>query len=145
MIHRIQVGWLKWRSVTGILCDKRVPTKLKGKFYGTAIRLSIFYGTKYWSIKKQQVSKMSVAEIRMLMWMCDKTRQDSIRNETVREMVGVAPIEEKLRENSLRWFEHFYHKPGDAVFKKTDMIVLGSNATGRGTLKLTLDTVVLCE
>nr|GEU73464.1 hypothetical protein [Tanacetum cinerariifolium] len=31
--HHIQVGWLKWRAATGILYDKKVPLKLKGKFY----------------------------------------------------------------------------------------------------------------
>ncbi|KAI8572619.1 hypothetical protein RHMOL_Rhmol01G0213400 [Rhododendron molle] len=100
--HRIQVGRLKWRSATDVLCDKRAPTKLKEKFYGTAIRPAMLYGTKCWPIKKQQVNKMGVAEMRMLRWMCGKTRRDKIRNETVREMVGVAPIEEKLRENRLR-------------------------------------------
>jgi hypothetical protein len=35
--HRIKVGWLKWRQASGILCDPRVPLKLKGKFYRTAI------------------------------------------------------------------------------------------------------------
>nr|GEV36256.1 retrovirus-related Pol polyprotein LINE-1 [Tanacetum cinerariifolium] len=35
--HRIQVGWLKWRAATGILCDKKVPLKLKGKFYRVEI------------------------------------------------------------------------------------------------------------
>ncbi|GJT01754.1 retrovirus-related pol polyprotein LINE-1 [Tanacetum coccineum] len=33
--HRILVGWLKCRAATGILCDKKVPLKLKGKFYST--------------------------------------------------------------------------------------------------------------
>ncbi|KAG5563889.1 hypothetical protein RHGRI_000170 [Rhododendron griersonianum] len=33
-------------------------------------------------------------------------------------------------------------KPGDAVIKRADMIVLGSNATGREKPKLTLDAVV---
>ena len=28
----------------------------------------------------------------MLRWMCGKTRQDKIRNEAIRERVGVAPI-----------------------------------------------------
>ncbi|KAG5024721.1 hypothetical protein JHK82_020622 [Glycine max] len=31
--------------------------------------------------------------------MCGKTRQDKIRNETIRERVGVAPIVEKMVED----------------------------------------------
>ncbi|KAI8556243.1 hypothetical protein RHMOL_Rhmol05G0237300 [Rhododendron molle] len=129
--HTIQVGWLKWRSATGVLCDKRVPTKLKRKFYGTSIRPMMLYGTECWPIKKQHVNKLSVAEMRMLTWMCGKTRRDMIRNEKVHEMVGVAPIEEKLRENRLRWFGHIHCRPEDAVVKRAERIVLDSNATGR--------------
>ena len=40
----------------------------------------------------------------MSRWMCGKTRQDKIRNEAIRERVGVAPIVEKIVENRLRWF-----------------------------------------
>jgi hypothetical protein len=35
--HRIKAGWMKWRQASGILCDKGVPQKLKGKYYRTAI------------------------------------------------------------------------------------------------------------
>jgi hypothetical protein len=35
--HRIKTGWLKWRQASGVLCDPRVPLKLKGKFYRTVI------------------------------------------------------------------------------------------------------------
>jgi hypothetical protein len=35
--HQIKAGWMKWRQASGILCDKRVPQKVKGKFYRTPI------------------------------------------------------------------------------------------------------------
>jgi hypothetical protein len=31
--HRIKVGWLKWCQASSVLCQHRVPLKLKGKFY----------------------------------------------------------------------------------------------------------------
>ena len=39
--------------------------------------------------KKQHVNKMSVAKIRMLMLMCGKTMRDRIRNQNIREAIGV--------------------------------------------------------
>jgi hypothetical protein len=32
--HRIKPGWLKWYRVSGILCDPRVPLKLKANSIG---------------------------------------------------------------------------------------------------------------
>jgi len=53
--HRIQVGWLKWRSVSGVLCDVKVPLKLKGKFYRTP---SMLYMKKCWAVKNQHEHKL---------------------------------------------------------------------------------------
>jgi hypothetical protein len=44
--HRIKADWLKWRQASGVLCDPRVPLKLKGKFYRTAIRPAMLYGAE---------------------------------------------------------------------------------------------------
>jgi len=49
--HRIKAGWIKWRQASSILCDKRVPQKLKGKFYRMAIRPAILYGAECWPTK----------------------------------------------------------------------------------------------
>ena len=53
--HRISAGWLKWRQASGILCDKRVPQKLKVKFYRTAIRPAMLYGAECWPTKRRHV------------------------------------------------------------------------------------------
>ena len=50
--HRIKAGWLKWRRGIGVLCDCNMPLSLKEKFYRTALRPSLLYGTECWAIKK---------------------------------------------------------------------------------------------
>ena len=63
MNHRIGAEWMKWRSASEVLCDSRIPIKLKGKFYKTS------HATECWAIKKQHVHKMSPAEMEMLKWL----------------------------------------------------------------------------
>ncbi|XP_070011247.1 uncharacterized protein [Nicotiana sylvestris] len=49
---------------------------------------------------------MKVAKIRMLIKICGHTRLDMIKNEVIRDKVGVVPNEDKMREARLRWFGH---------------------------------------
>jgi len=60
---------LKWRRASRVLCDKKVPFKLKGKYYQTAVRPMMLYGTKCWTIKNQHENKLRIAKLRMLRWM----------------------------------------------------------------------------
>ncbi|KAM1151123.1 hypothetical protein ACFX19_034483 [Malus domestica] len=78
---------MKCKSASGVLCDRRRPLKLKGKFYRTAIRPAMLYGTECWAVKHQHVHKMGVAEMRMLRGMCGHTRKDKIGNEDIRGKV----------------------------------------------------------
>lgn len=34
---RVNTAWMKWRQVTGILCDRRMPINLKSKIYKTVV------------------------------------------------------------------------------------------------------------
>ncbi|EXC32766.1 hypothetical protein L484_019880 [Morus notabilis] len=69
---------------------------------------------------------MSVAEMRMLRWMSGHTRMDRIRNEVIRSKVGVAPIEDKVRENHLRWYGHVQRRSLDAPVRAWESIQIPS-------------------
>ena len=37
MTHRIQSGWRNWKRVSGILCNRRISLRVKGKVYKTEL------------------------------------------------------------------------------------------------------------
>ena len=140
--HRIKAGWMKWRQASGVLCDSKVPQRLKGKFYRTAIRPAMLYGAECWPTKRQHIQKMSVAEMRMLRWMCGHTRKDRIRNDDIRDKVGVAPIEEKIVQHRLRWFGHVQRRPPEAPVRSGLLSRAENTKRGRGRPKLTWEEAV---
>ncbi|PHU11727.1 ATP synthase subunit alpha, chloroplastic [Capsicum chinense] len=78
---------------------------------------------------------MKVAEMRMLRWMCGLTRGDRVRNETIREKVGVTSVECKMREARLRWFGHVKRRGMDAPVRRCERLALDGFRRGRGRPK----------
>ncbi|GJZ04251.1 phosphoenolpyruvate/phosphate translocator 2 isoform 2 [Tanacetum coccineum] len=134
--HRIKASWLKWRAATGVLCDRSVPLKLKGKFYRVAIRPSMLYGSECWPITKALANRVEVAELRMLRWTCGRTMLDMIPNGVYRAELEVENIINKMREGRLRWFGHVRRRPRSApVGRVEDMVVDGLRRRGRLKLR----------
>ncbi|KAM1096920.1 hypothetical protein ACFX19_014649 [Malus domestica] len=109
---------MKWKSASGVLCDRRMPLKLKGKFYVTAKRSAMLYGTECWAVKYQHIHKMGVVEMRMLRWRCGLTRKDKIRNE---------------------WVGHVQRRPTDAPVRRCDYGTEVQGRRGRGRPRKTLE------
>jgi hypothetical protein len=115
--HRIKVGWLKWHQALGVLCDPRVPLKVKGKFYRIAIQPAMLHGAECWAYKRRHFQQLSAAEMRMLRWICGHTRRDRVRNDDIRKRLGVTPVEEKLVQHHSRWFGHIQWRPAETPIR----------------------------
>ncbi|KAG2588989.1 hypothetical protein PVAP13_5NG391443, partial [Panicum virgatum] len=129
--HKIKVGWMKWRQASGVLCDKKVPQKLKGKFYRTAIRPAMLYGAECWPTKTRHVQQLSVAKMHML-----------LRNDDIRDRLGIAPIEEKLIQHRLRWFGHVQRRSPEPPVHSGILKHDCNMRRGRGQPKLTWEEIM---
>ncbi|XP_070004357.1 uncharacterized protein [Nicotiana sylvestris] len=78
---------------------------------------------------------MKVAEMRMLRWMCEHSKMDKIRNEVIREKVGVAPVEDKMREARLRWFGHIQRRSIDVPVRRYERLAVVDTRRGIGRPK----------
>ena len=91
--NRIIIGWMKWKEVSGVMCNRKMPVALKDKFFKTIIRPPMPYGSECWAVKKKDESKLNSAEMRMLIWARGKTRLDHIINEDMMKETHVKPVE----------------------------------------------------
>jgi hypothetical protein len=77
----------------------------------------MLYETECWPTKRRYIQQLSVAGMRMLRWICGDTRRDRVRNDDIRERLGVAPVDEKLVQHRLRWFGHMQRRPTEAPIR----------------------------
>lgn len=95
------------QATTGrVLCDRKFPSRLKGKLYRVVIKVAFLHGTKCWPINNTFEHKMEVTEMYMLRWMCAHTIKDRISNQEFKEKLKVIPVSAMMRKNILKWFVH---------------------------------------
>ena len=129
---RVQAGWNGWRRVSGVICDKRLPARVKGKVYSSVVRPAMVYGLETVAVTKKQVEEMEVAEMKMLRFAMGVTRKDKIRNEHIRSTVKVERLGMKMRESRLRWYGHVMRRDQEYVGRKMmEMELPGKRRRGR--------------
>ena len=130
--NRIRIGWMKWKEVSGVMCDRKMHVELKDKVFKTIIRPAMTYGSECWAVKKKYESKLNPAKMRMLRWARGKTRLDHIRNEDIRKEAHVKPVETFLQNKRLKWFGHCLKRERNHICAKSLRLeVSGRRSRGR--------------
>jgi hypothetical protein len=102
----------------------------------------MLYGEECWPTKRRHVQQLSVAEMRMLRWICGHTRRDRVRNDDIRKRLRVAPVEKKLVQHRLRWFGHIQRRPAEAPIRNGVIRQTNNEKRGRGRPNLTWEESV---
>ena len=51
---RVQTAWNGWRRMSGVICDRRVRARVKGKVYRVAVRPAMLYGLETVALTKRE-------------------------------------------------------------------------------------------
>ena len=82
-------------------------------------------------VTREHEKKMQMAEVRMLRFALGKTRLDRNWNTTIRKIIRVGKLEEKLRECRLKWLCHVIRREEGYMEKRVTRMVVGSRKRGR--------------
>jgi hypothetical protein len=80
--------------------------------------------------------------MRMLRWICGHTRKDRIRNNDIRDKLGVAPIQKKLVQHRLRWSGHIQRRPPEVLVHNGILSRPENTRRGRGRPRLTWEEAI---
>ena len=124
--RRVQAKWNGLRKASGVICEKRLPAKVKRKVYNIVVRSAMVHGLETVAVKKKQLEEMEVAEIKMLRFAMGVTTKDKIRNEYIRHAVKVELLRMQTREGRLRWYGHVTRRDQEYIGRMVmEMELLG--------------------
>ena len=89
---RIAAAWKKWKELSGVLCDRRIPVAVKGKVYRTMVRTVLIYGSETWTMKRREEERLQRTEMRMLRWILGLTLRDKKRNDDICRILSLIHI-----------------------------------------------------
>ena len=51
---RVRAGWNGWRKVSKVICDRRLPARVKAKVYSSMVRPAMVYGLETVAVTKKK-------------------------------------------------------------------------------------------
>ena len=51
--RRVQAGWKGWRKVSGVIRNRKLPARVKGKMYSSVVKPTMVYGLETVAVTKK--------------------------------------------------------------------------------------------
>ena len=129
---RIAAAWKKWREISGLLVNSRIPLISRAKVYCACVRPVMMYGAETWPVTREIERMIRQNDCRMLRYMCQVRWEDRVTDEEVMRRCGVEDVTEVVNRSRLRWYGHVRRREGGHIIRRAmDMAVEGVRPRGR--------------
>ena len=115
---RIMCGWKKFRELSPFLSSRAPSLRLKGQVYDACVRSSMLYGSETWSMTKETLHKITLADTRMIRNMSGESLRRRYTVAELRGLLGLKDVASVLRSRRLRWYGHLERKDDQDWIKK---------------------------
>ena len=135
--RRIQAGANAWRNVEGVMVDRKISRKLKGKVLDSCVVPASTYGLETLALSELHQHKLQVCENNWIRKIAGVRRVERRRMKDLREEVGSkACIVGKIVKSRMKWAGHMVRMNDDKLPKRAETKRQeGSRKRGRPQLR----------
>ena len=113
---RVGEGMRTFGAMKRLFNVRIVYVEAKSELYKRVVVPTVMYGSGAWGLRVEERRKLDVMEMRCLRSMCGMTRMDRLRNEVVRERLGVEEkLSERVDRKVLKWYWHVERMSGERL------------------------------
>ena len=136
---RLQAGANAWRKVEGVMRDKKISKKIKGKILTTCVVPACVYGLEAVALTDEQLKKLQVCENNWVRRIVGAKRTDRRRMEDLRKEIGLKrTLADTVRRNRLRWAGQVANMDEGRMPKRAfQQVMQGRRRRGRPRLRWT--------
>ena len=129
---RVHEGVKAFGAMARVWNERSVSIGVKRDLYERIVVPTVMYGSESWGMRVEERNKLDVAEMNCLRSICGVTRRDRVRNEVVRQRVGVhEKLSKRIDRKVLKWFGHVERMGSERLTKRVYMSEVGGRR-GRG-------------
>jgi len=118
--HRINQTRKAMNALNSIWWHKNITKNRKLYIYQTIIQSVLVYGAEVWQIPIREINKILSTEMDVLRRSAKKSRMERIKNESIKEIMGVKgkpDIIDIIEKKRLQWYRHVKRMPEDRIPK----------------------------
>ena len=129
-IARCKSAWGKFRADLPLLTARALPSKVRGRLYGSNVRNSMLHGVETWPMTSAALHRLCRNDRAMIRWMCRVKPSDDIPMDELHAKLGIDDLTVLVRQHRLRWYGHVMRSSGEINRVRTRH-VSGKKGPGR--------------